>query len=232
MSEQWEPVLEPIAEGLWAARAPAHTFMGLRIGARMTVVRLGGGALLVHSPIALTPALRRAIEALGAVRHVFAPNLYHHVYAGEHQRAWPDAKLHAPRGLERKRKDLRIDAVHGEGAPPADWEGVLEPIAIEGSELRETVLVHAPTRTLVSCDLIEQFSSMDHAPTRLYLKAMGIWQKPGLPPILRAVYRDRRAARRSIDALLERDFERVVLAHGDLVDAGGRDVIRRVYAWL
>lgn len=225
-----EPMLVPFADGLWTASAP-HRFMGLHLGARMTVARLADGSLLVHSPIALSPALKRAIDSLGEVRHVFAPNLYHHVYAGEHQRAWPGAKLHAPRGLAKKRPDLRVDVEHGGSAHP-DFEGTLEPHTIEGSELRETVLLHPASRTLVSCDLVEQFSRCDHGPTRLYLKTMGIWQQPGLPVILRAVYRDRRAARRSLDALLSRDFDRVIVAHGDPIERAGPDVLRRVYDWL
>lgn len=223
-------MLVPFADGLWVARVP-HAFLGIHLGARMTVVRLRDGGLLIHSPIALTPALRAEIERLGAVRHVVAPNLYHHVYAGEHQAAWPDALVHAPARLRAKRKDLRIDAELGARAH-ADWEGTLDPLPIEGSELAETVLVHAPSRTLVSCDLVERFEQTEHLPSKLYFKAMGIWQKPGLPPILRAVYRDRRAARRSFDALLERDFDRVVISHGEPIESGGREIIRDVYRWL
>lgn len=222
--------LVPFAGGVWTASAP-HSFLGVRLGARMTLVRLPDGGLLVHSPIALTAALRAAIERLGVVRHIVAPNLYHHVYAAEHQAAWPDAMLHAPAGLARKRPDLRIDATLGPRAH-ADWEGALEPLAIEGSMLDETVLVHRPSRTLVSCDLVEQFSSTDHLPSRMYFQAMGIWKKPGLARALRVVYRDRRAARRSFDALLEHDFERIVLSHGELIEANGREILRDVYAWL
>jgi hypothetical protein len=49
----------PIArldEGLWVAAAPL-SFLGLHLGTRMTVVRLAGGELWVHSPIAATPEL-------------------------------------------------------------------------------------------------------------------------------------------------------------------------------
>ena len=52
---------------------------------------------------------------------------------------------------------------------------------------------------------------------------------PPLPRILaseitdEAVYRDRRAARRSFDALLERDFDRVIVSHGEPIESGGRE---------
>jgi Domain of unknown function (DUF4336) len=55
--------LDPAAD-VWLAAAPL-SFLGLRIGTRMTVVRLASGDLWVHSPIALTPELRAAVDALG-----------------------------------------------------------------------------------------------------------------------------------------------------------------------
>jgi hypothetical protein len=222
--------LTPYGEGLWIARQP-HRFLGLELGARMTVVQLRGGALLVHSPIALGPALRSAIEALGTVQHVVAPNLYHHVYAGEHQKAWPDAMLHAPEGLAKKRPDLRIDRTLGAPAHE-DWRGILEPLPVEGSELRETVFHHAPARAIVSCDLTERFLENDSLPTRLYLKSMGVWQKPGIPAILRVIIRDKKAMRRSIDAILERDFDRVIFSHGEPFETGAKDVVRSSYDFL
>ncbi|AKF05243.1 DUF4336 domain-containing protein [Sandaracinus amylolyticus] len=222
--------LVPFADGIWTVSSPL-TFLGLHLGTRMTVVRLRSGGLLVHSPIALSPALRAEIDRLGRVEHIVAPNLYHHLYAAEHQKAWPEAILHAPARLASKRSDLRIDAPLG-SAPHADWEGTLEPVVMKGSMLEETVLVHPSTGTLVSCDLVEQFSKADHLPSRIYFQTMGIWKKPGLAYALRLLYRDRRAARRSFDELLERDFDRIVLSHGDLIEASGREILRDAYRWL
>ncbi len=48
---------------LWVAEAPLR-FLGLEVGARMTVVRLPDGRLLLHSPIAAAPALLDAVTAL------------------------------------------------------------------------------------------------------------------------------------------------------------------------
>src|SRR5690242_14804067 len=68
------PILrEPAPGQLWIAEMPAAKF-GFEFGARMTVVRLPGGGLFLHSPIALTPELRRELDALGPVRCVIAPS--------------------------------------------------------------------------------------------------------------------------------------------------------------
>src|SRR3712207_6901152 len=65
---------------------------GLEASTRMSVVRLSGegGALWLHSPVALDRRLREDLEGLGRVRFVVCPNLGHHMFAGEYVAAYPD----------------------------------------------------------------------------------------------------------------------------------------------
>jgi hypothetical protein len=213
-------------EGIYTEEAP-QTFLGLHVGTRMAVVKLADGSLLVHSPIALD-GLRAEIDALGEVAHVVCPNVYHHLYAGDWAKAYPKALVHAPRALEKKRPDLRIDRVLDESS----WGDEITTLHVDGCMLDETVLVHRPSRTLISADLLENFTDSDHLPTRLYLKAGGIWKKPGWNRFMRFVYRDKRAARKSVDQLLEQDFDRVLIAHGDVIESGGKDAIRTTFTFL
>ena len=69
-------------DGLWTVAAPLKA-LGLAIGTRMTIVRLANGELWLHSPIRPTAEIREAIDALGPVRYIVAPNLFHHMFAGE-----------------------------------------------------------------------------------------------------------------------------------------------------
>src|SRR5262249_11895661 len=156
---------------IWIAAMPL-SFGGLRVGTRMTVVRLASGDVLLHSPVRLTLPLRAEIDAIGPVRHIVCPNLFHHLYAGEAQAAWPQARLHAPAKLKAKRKDLRIDALLSD-TPDLDWQDELVPVTITGSMLAETVLYHAPSHTLITSDVIENFHSHPHWFTRGYLRLNG-----------------------------------------------------------
>jgi hypothetical protein len=227
-------MLERVDDGLWVVPAPL-TFLGLRIGTRMTVVRLGGGEgareLWIHSAVPLTPELKREVDALGSVAHVVAPDLFHHLFASQWSSAYPSAVFYAPAALGKKRKDLRI-GLPLERAAEAPWAKELAPLRIAGCMLGETVFVHAKARTLVTADLVENFATSPHWPTRLYLKAAGIHGKLGFSRALRPIIHDRRAARRSIDELLERDFDRIVLCHGDVLPQGGRDGVREAFAFL
>jgi hypothetical protein len=223
-------MLERIDEDLWVAKSP-QSFMGLQVGTRMTVVRLPGAGLWVHSPIAPTPELRAAVDALGTVEHLVAPSLYHHLRVGDWASAYPQAAVHGPAALARKRKELRLTS-RLEDAAAAPWASALVPVRIDGCMLEETVFVHGATRTVVSSDLTENWSDHPHWPTRAYLKMSGVYGKVGWPAPLRIVYRDRPAARRSIAALLEHDFDRVLLAHGDVIVRGGKDAVRQTFEFL
>lgn len=218
------------AEGLWTTAAP-HRFLGLHLGTRMTVVRLPGGSLWLHSVVAVDDLLADEIQAHGPVGHIVIPNLYHHVYVSDAIQRWPAARVHAPAAMRRKRPELRIDAELSE-TPDPGWAGALVPVHIDGSMLDETVFVHAPTRTLISSDLVENFDSSPHLPTRLYLTASGVYGKVGWPRLLRPMYRNRRATRRSLERLVALDFDRVILAHGQVLERGGPAAVREAFRWL
>lgn len=222
--------LQPVTEGIWCVSSH-QTFFGIHVGTRMSVLRLRDGSLLLHSPVPIIPALRAEIDALGPVRHIVCPNPYHHLYAGEAVAAWPQALLHGPASLQRKRRDLRFGATLTE-TPHPDWAGELQLIHIDGCLLDETVFYHPATRTLIASDLVENFHHADHAPTRWYLKFGGIFGKPGWHRLMRVVYRDRKAARASIERILALPFERVVLAHGELLTQRAREQVREGLAWL
>jgi hypothetical protein len=222
--------LLPIVDNIWTVRAP-QTFVGLHVGTQMTLVKLSGGGLLLHSPIPITPELKVQIDAIGPVTHIICPNLFHHLHAGSALVAWPQAKLHGPEKLQRKRKDLRFDAVFGE-APHPDWANDLTGITIDGSLLGETVLYHKASKTLITVDLVENISHCSHTPTRWYLKLGGIYGRAGWHPLLRATYLNRRKARASMQRILALPFERVLVAHGDNIDADAHRVIRDGLRWL
>jgi hypothetical protein len=198
------------------------------LGTRMTVVQLGDGQLLIHSPIAMTLGLKAQVDALGPVRHIVAPNNNHQLYAGDWKAEYPDALLHGTRGLVKRRKGLVIDRELG-GETLPDWREHVDTALLEGTMLNETVFLHRPSRSLIVADLIENFETSPHWPTRAYLKLGGIHGKPGLCRPLRTVFRDKKRARRALDRILSWDFDRIVLAHGDILESGGNETLHGAY---
>ena len=77
-----------IATDLWVATQPLR-FIGLEIGSRMTVVRLPSQELVLISPIELDESGYQQLDQLGPVRHIIAPNLFHHLSVGSVQSSLP-----------------------------------------------------------------------------------------------------------------------------------------------
>jgi hypothetical protein len=223
----------PLADGVWTTHAPIG-FLGLRLTSTMTVLRLRGGDLLVCSPVALTPERRSAVEALGRVAHLYAPNLFHHLWLGDWAAAFPGARVHAPGRLARKRPELRIDRPLGaEAAPEPAFAGIVEELPIAGFRLRETALLHRPTGTLVVTDLVSNVGRPAHGWTATYARAMGFYDRLALSRAIRWTgFDDKKAARASLRAILERPFDRLAVGHGEPVLTGGRAALADAYGWL
>lgn len=226
--------LTELADRLACVAVPFRAFSCLELGLRMSVVRLADGSVVVHSPVALTTEVRAAIDALGPVRFVVAPNAFHHLFVKDALAAWPDAQLVAPAALRKKRPDLTIhlELEALEDQPLAAWRSELIPISIRGSMLHETVLYHAPSRSLLSADLLENFVSVEHWFTRAYLKLGGIYGKPALHPLLHMVYRDRALARQGVSRILDLALDRIVVAHGEIVTARPEEALREGLGFL
>lgn len=216
------------AENVWLAEAPLR-FYGVPFGARMTVVRLASGALLLHSPIPLDAPLREEIAALGPVRDIVAPNKLHHLHLGAASEAFPEARVWAPPGLARKREDLRFDAELVSGTP---WEDELESATLRGSRvMEEVVFFHAPSRTLVVADMCEHFGPWSPALTRVVARLGRMYARPRMPADWQLSFRDRDATRASFERVFAWDFDRTILAHGRLVERDAKEVLAGEYAW-
>lgn len=224
-------MLRQLAENLWVAERP-HRFYGLEVGSRMTVIRLGGGELFLHSPLPMDSALRRELDELGPVRYAVAPNRFHHLYAGEVTRAYPEARLWVAPGLESKRPDLPITGVLGE-EPVEAWANDITHLFVRGRPMEnEVVFLHRPSRTLILCDLAFNFGRRTPALTRVLLSAVGAYGHFATTKLDRFLVRDRDSFRRCIETVLSWDFDRIVVAHGEILESGGPRALRRAYDWL
>jgi hypothetical protein len=223
--------LRALSENLWVAERP-QTFYGLPVGTRMSVIRLSGARLLLHSPVVLDGPLRAALDAIGQVRYAVAPNRVHHLYAGEVARIYPGTRLWVAPGLERKRPDLSFAAVLGDEAPE-EWREEVGQVFFRGRPYEnEVVFLHRPSRTLLLCDLAFNFGPRTAAPTRLLMKLIRSYGRFGPSKLDPLLIRDRVAARASLERILAWDFDRVVVAHGEVLERGGREALRAGYAWL
>lgn len=226
-------LLMQFAEGVWVDTDPVH-HLGLQLTATMAVLRLSNGELLLYSPLSMTKKRRAAVSALGNVAHLYAPNLYHHRWVGEWSAAFPAARLHAPSGLAQKRPDLAIHRFHDTAPEPEPaFAGIIDELGIRGFRLQESVLIYRPAQTLVVADLVHHIGRPQHRWTAFYAQTMGFYDRVALSRMLRwAAFSDRLAARRSLDELLQRPFERIILGHGSPLITRAKESLAAAYAWL
>jgi hypothetical protein len=217
-------------DGLFTLDAPQH-FLGMPIHTRMSVVRLSRDELLLYSPVALDPAQQQAIRALGRVAWIVAPNLYHHLYAGECARAFPGAQLLASPGLAAKRPDVSWSgSVPERSASP--WADVLDHLYLDGNPThREVVLYHRPSRALIVADLLGNIRVLEGPLMKLFGWANG-WGRLAPPRSLRRMVRDRPAAARSLRALLAWDIATVIPCHGEVASGVRTAELEPDFAWL
>ena len=198
----------------------------------MTVVRLPGPRLLLHSPVAAGAELVREVQALGPVAYLVAPNRFHHLFVGEWQQACPEASVYVAPGLERKRPDLR-GAATLTNEPEPDWAGTIDQVLVSGLPLaNEVVFFHRPSATLVASDLAFNVGSSSPPLTRLAFRLGGAYGHLSPTLLDRLFVRDRSAFGRSLARILDWPFERVVVAHGRVSESGGREELARGYSWV
>jgi hypothetical protein len=224
-------MLRELATDLWVADGSLR-FVGIEVGRRMTVVRLPGRRLVVHSPVPPEPALVAEVVGLGSVDWLVAPNRFHHLSIEPWAREFPESAVLLAPGLKEKRPELRVTAALSDGAP-AEWAGEIELLRIDGApRVNEVVLFHRSTGTLIAADLAFNIGPSSPFVTRLLFRLAG---RPGeLAPTAaeKLLIRDRPAFRLSLERVLAWPIERVIVSHGDVVEKGGRQALARGYDWL
>jgi len=220
--------MQELTSDVWSHDTMLSLPLGLRLPLRMTVLRLPSGKLLLHNPVAIDDQLAAAIDKLGPVTELAAPNLYHHLFLGPAVRRYPAAAVRGPRHLSAKKEGLTFHSELGDEAPVA-YEGAVETAEIAGApKLNEIAFFHRPSRTLVVSDLVFNVRTPANRPTAVLLSMMGTRGQLAQSYFWRFSVRDKKAAAASISRILDWDFCRVLMAHGEPVLENARSEMERV----
>ena len=210
---------------IWCKEYPIH-YAGCDFNARMSVIRMADSELLLHSPCEIDGPTKEAISALGDVACIVAPGSYHYFYVDSAQSAFPEAETYICPGIERKCPEINFDWFLAD-RPPEAWAGTLDQVLVRGNKyIWEVAFFHRPSRTLLLVDLIENFT--DQTPDvnwqlKLWWKVVfHMWNHPKPAPEYQLGWKDKTAARKSLQRILQWDFERIVIAHGDLIETDAK----------
>ncbi len=216
-------MLEPVVDNIWHVTEPMRMAPGVYLPIRMTVVRTGSGNVLLHSPVSLKQEWAEAVGALGKVRWVVAPNLYHHVHLKPTLQRFPDAQLLAAPGLAKKRPGLSVAAELSGRLPPelSDFEEVQ---VVGAPKMNESVFLHRPSGSVIIGDLVFNVTDVPTLATGLMLRVAGTRGGFAKSRLWNFLVKDKAAFAESLERICAWPAQRIIMGHGDIVeqDAGAR----------
>lgn len=212
--------MRKIGAGIWIHERPFPLF-GAEFGNRMTVIALADDTLLVHSPVALDDTLKNDVEQLGRVAYLITPNAFHGMFADDWMAAFPGARHFSAR------HDGTANSKSEPFAAMAALSPVLEIARAAGiPKVQEYVFFHRPSRTLILTDLAFNIGTDVPMWTKIFFSLNDAYGKFGPSRLMRSMIADKTAFRDSLSALLEWNFEQIVVAHGDIVEQDGKEILR------
>jgi hypothetical protein len=227
-------MLDEFGPSLYFADGPTVPFFGFPYPTRMALARLADGSAWVWSPVALNAELARDVEAIGPVRHIVSPNKLHHLFLRQWSERWPQARLHAPPGLARKKPALRFDAELGDG-PDSAWAADIDQVIFRGSfALEEVAFFHRASRTAIFGDLIQRFPAAKVSGWKGMLMRLDglVGENGSTPREWRASFLRRGRARAARERVLGWQPERLLIAHGECAQSGAAEIIARALRWI
>lgn len=190
---------------------------GIHIPLRSGLVTTDTQSILI-SPVG-TDAETAAAQQTQVV--LVAPSLLHHKFIAPARAKLDVTEVWAPKGFAKKHPALgpiRTFDVH-----PWPYTATLPYVVVEGAPFRnEVVFFHPESRTIYTADLVFNIRTPAGLLSPLAFRAMGIYQRLAVARMWKRWVKDRAAFRRSIDAILAWDFDRIAMAHGELVTKDGR----------
>jgi hypothetical protein len=233
--------LKRVVENLWIVDGPVIRFgmpwPKIPFPTRMTVIRRADGDLFIHSPTALTPALKAEIEDAGRPRWIIGPNRIHYWWIPDWKTAFPDASVYlAPRIKEQAAGRITFGCFALDGDSGYPWDKDIATLPVTGSYMTEVEFFHRASRTLILTDFIENFElrKLDSLVMR-WLTRLGGAQDPDgqMPRDMRLTFaKQKPQLRAAIEKMIAWDPERIILAHGRWYEKNGAEELRRAFRWI
>lgn len=220
---QWRQIAEDVA----LMQFPLRGF-GIDFGRNVTLLRLRDGRMLIHSTAPFSLEDVATIRRFGEPSWLVDATLMHNTFAPQARSAFEKIPYLAPAGFA-KVSGVAIEPLD---SPPAEWTGEIDVLQIGGlRKINEHAFFHRASRTLVLADLLFHFSADTKGWPRVFVRyAMGLPELIGISAFFRLMIRDREAFRRSVARMLDWNFERVIVAHREVIEADGPRYLRDALA--
>jgi hypothetical protein len=198
---------------------------------RMTAVRLGGGDLVLYSPVALDEDGMRRLETFGAPAWLIVPGSHHRVDVKIFKDRYPAAKvIAAPGACGAVEEVVSVDATQARFLDPS-----VTFATVPGTSGNEAALLVAEEggTTLILNDIlanVQNATGVNGVIARLFGFA---GEKPQIPlPEKMSIIDDKKALAAQFRAWAELPLTRIVVSHGEPIADDPAGVLREVAATL
>lgn len=228
-------MLQDFGPEIWISDGPVvNAAAGFHFPTRMAIIRLRGDALFIWSPVKLTEELKAAVDDLGRVEYLVAPNSLHNLYVQEWQTAYPGAKTFAAPRFQKRCPKIKVDE-ELQKAPPVEWTGLIDQAVMAGNLITtEVVFFHHESNTAIFTDLLQQHPTGWFKGWRAFIAKLDkmTLPEPAVPGKFRKAFVNRGAAREALAHVYGWPTDKVLMAHGAPVETNGQAFLRRAFAWL
>lgn len=219
--------MKALADNLWLLTYPLK-LLGVDLRRNVTVIRLASGETVIHSTAPFDPTDVAKIRALGPTGWIVEAMRFHDTFSRHGHDIFPGVPFLAPTGFSGVVGFPTLPLCPA----PAAWGDEVAVLRVAGNEsYDEHVVLHRPSRTLIVADLAFNFPGDEPLWTELLVRAaVGHHHHPGMSRPFRQAVSDEASFRRSMDAMMEWDFDRVIVGHGDVIETGGKEKLALMLA--
>ncbi len=198
---------------------------GLPITARSTVVSTSQGVVVI-TPIDFSSDQLDKIRLQGQVRAVIAATANHSIDEVKCREWFPNAQFWSPGGLPSVRESS--EKYHSLIADAWPFSPDLQRISIQGNQkMNEFLFYHPGAKCLICSDLVFNLKKFDAILSRIALGLMGLRREFSIPKAFWGKPDDLTAFEKSLRGILDLDFDQLVVAHGENVTEGAKELFRQ-----
>ena len=201
---------------------------GVMLPVRSTLVSFKSGRRLLISPLRFSEEQLNDLKKV-APDAIAAPNCFHHLFAKKAAEALGIKTLYAAPGLNFKRPDVAWTEILDEAMWPFHDE--LQLICVEGApKVNECVFYHRESKTLIVTDLFFNFKNLPGGLKTLIYRVFGTFNRPASSRLLYFLVKDKQLFRESMQKILQLDFNRIVMAHGEILSENAKEILKAALA--
>lgn len=200
---------------------------GSELSVRSTLVTLNSGYKILISPINFTPEQLEQLKTFKP-NAIVAPNCYHHLFVNKAAEDLQIQSIYGACGLQKKRPDINWTAIIDDKT----WSfgNELQCLQIAGApKYNECVFYHSASKTLIVTDLLFNLKNLDNSFGNFIYKIFGTHNQPAVSRLLKILTTDKKALQTSIHKILELDFEKIVVAHGELITENAKQILKTAF---